>query len=196
MSQASWNALKLTSDFLTKLGMHSPDPRHEARDGLKILGWIVSGLRTTATTVEAFGDHCARVAWTGVLHVMDRWAQPDRKEVKAASMELQEECAGNLEAYVAVQNSMDDLGKTFGHEFWRPAGRELSCIVATEAARQVAGAAATFGALGAGATSIPGAPGAGAASTSGAPSRGAAPEVTEEPRAANKAAHRSPQTEV
>lgn len=191
MSRASWNAMKLTCDFLTGLGVHSLDPRHKVGDGLKSLGWIVTGFRTAAAVVEAFRDHCARVAWTGALHLMHRCSQPDRKEVKAAAMELRLGCQGNLVAYVAMQNNVDDFGKTFGHEFWRAASGELSRLVAAEAAHQVAGGANTSSAA---ATSR--APGANAAAATGGRDSAATdakrPGVTEEQPAPSEAAHPSP----
>lgn len=139
MTRSSWNALQFTCDFLTSLGLHSPEPRHDSGDGVKSLGLIVPGLRTAAAVVETLGDHCAHIAWIGALHIMRNWAKPEVKEVKSMATKLWKDCRDHLPSYLAIQAGTDDQGKTFGRGFWLPVGKALSRSQAAEAARQAAG---------------------------------------------------------
>lgn len=52
MSKASWNVLSHVREFLNSLGVHNPEPNHEAGDGLTSLGWVVR-CRPSATTAPA-----------------------------------------------------------------------------------------------------------------------------------------------
>lgn len=100
MSRSSWNALRHTRKFLANLGVHSPEPNHEAGDGLKSFGWIIASLRAAASAVQTFGDHCARVAWTSAFHIMHIWAQPQRKEIRTAATQLRESCQNDSSEYL------------------------------------------------------------------------------------------------